>query len=185
MTPLTILIHELGHLSIPLIAGLPAELHSTSLSGGAELGVNPDWMVALQVGAGPLVSLIMSLWAARLYSADNNRLWALAVAVAAAGRFYMPAGYLAIRLFFVMLGRPFGGRPNFDELLVAQAIGVPAPLVAAVAALFLLGLYYWLFRLTDRRRRLPFIIALVAGIFIGAALWVTAVPATLAVIPAR
>src|SRR3954447_10435895 len=68
--PLAVLIHELGHFSVAILAGLPAQLHAASVSGGAELGRAPGWLVACQTGAGPLASVLMAIGGALLYSRD-------------------------------------------------------------------------------------------------------------------
>jgi len=63
-TPVTIMIHEFGHLMIPLVFGLPAELHPVSVSGGAGAS-DPIWMQAAQAGGGPLLTLVMASAARR------------------------------------------------------------------------------------------------------------------------
>jgi cytochrome bd-type quinol oxidase subunit 2 len=183
--PLTVLIHELGHFAVPLLLGLPAQLHPSSISGGAELNKAAGWMVALQTGAGPLASLLMSLAGAALYGRDPRRLWALAVAICAASRFIVTSAYLGARLLFLLQGRVYAAHPNFDEHNFAVAAGLPPLLVAAAATLFLFGLIFWLLRRTEKRRRLPFALALAAGIGAGATLWVMLAPPVLATVPGR
>jgi uncharacterized membrane protein YfcA len=183
--PLTVLIHELGHFSIAVLSGLPAQLHASSVSGGAELGRAPAWMVACQVGAGPLATLLMSIGGAILYGRDPARHWALALALSAASRFLMPTAYLGARFLFLIEGRNYTGRPVFDEHDFAVAVGLPAPIVAAAATSFLFGLTYWLLRRTDRKRRLPFALALIVGIGAGSLFWPAIAPPLLASYPGR
>ncbi|MDB5694089.1 MAG: hypothetical protein JWO81_3152 [Alphaproteobacteria bacterium] len=183
--PLTVLIHELGHFAVPFLLGLPAQLHPSSISGGAELNKAPGWMVALQTGAGPLASLLMSLAGAALYGRDPRRLWALALAICPASRFAVTTTYLGARLLFLLEGRFYAAHPNFDEHNFAVASGLPPLLVAAAATLFLFGLIFWLLRRTERRRRIPFALALAAGIAAGATLLVTLAPPVLASFPGR
>lgn len=171
MVPLTILIHELGHFSVGLATGLPVELRPTSVSGGAEPGAAADWLVALQAGAGPIVTVVMALVFAALYRSDPRRLWALAGAVAAASRLLVTTAFLGMRLLLLVLGRPFQGTPNFDEHNVARALGLPPMLMAAAASLFLIALYAWLLRRIARGRRLPFVLASIAGVAAGAVAW--------------
>src|SRR3982750_2967167 len=108
-TPVTIQLHEFGHLIVPLLAGLPAELHPGSISGGAELGAQPAWLVALQAGGGPLVTVLMGVTGATLYARDRNRLWALAFAAAAINRLLVATAWLGIRLFLLVIGKPYRG----------------------------------------------------------------------------
>lgn len=175
MIPLTILVHELGHFSVGLTTGLPLELHPTSVSGGAEPGAAADWLVAPQAGGGPLMTVAMSLVFAALYRRDPRRLWALAAAVAAASRLLVTTAYLGLRLFLLVLGRPYRATPNFDEHNVARALGLPPVLMAAAATLFLIALYVWLLRQVPRDRRFPFVAASIAGVALGAVAW-TALP---------
>jgi cytochrome bd-type quinol oxidase subunit 2 len=179
LTPLTILVHELGHFSIGLTTGLPLELHPTSVSGGAEAGAAADWLVALQAGAGPLMTLAMSLLFAALYSRDRSRLWALAAAVAAASRLLVTTAFLGLRLFLLLLGRPYRATPNFDEHNAARALGLPPLLMAIAATAFLVALYVWLLRRMPQGRRFPFVIALIAGVVVGGAAWTSLPPPVL------
>jgi hypothetical protein len=183
--PLAVLIHELGHFSIAILCGLPAQLHAASVSGGAALGRAPGWMVACQTGAGPLASLLMSIGGALLYSRDRRRLWALALAVSAASRFLMPTAYLGARLLFLLEGRIYAAHPVFDEHDFAMALGLPPLLVAGAATLFLFGLVSWLLRQTEKGRRLPFALALIAGIGAALTVWIAITPPILLSYPGR
>ena len=185
LTPLTILVHELGHFAVALFSGLPAELHPTSVSGGAAPGSGAPWLlVAVQAAGGPLLTIAMSLAGAIAYK-RKKRLWALALALAASSRIFVTSAYLGLRLLFLTLGRPFGGKPVFDEYSFGRAIGVTPEYVAIAATIFLLGLLYWLFRRVERRRRLPYLLAAAAAIVAGNWLLATYGPPVLASAPAR
>lgn len=179
LTPLTILIHELGHLSVPLVLGLPAELHPTTVLGGAGLGEAPGWMAAAQSGAGPIVTIAMSLGAAYLFARPDRPLWALAAAVAAAHRFVVTTGYLLVRLFLALIGQPYRGTPNFDEHVVAEALGFSPIALALMGTGFLVGFLVWLMRKVSKGRRFLYFLALAAGIIAGHLLWATLAPAPL------
>ncbi|HEX8240299.1 MAG TPA: hypothetical protein VF574_11220 [Allosphingosinicella sp.] len=180
LTPVTIVIHELGHFTVALLSGLPAELHATSVSGGASPGSGaPASLVAMQAGAGPMLTILMSLAGALLYRRGRS-LWALAFAFAAASRLIVPTAYLAIRLLFIVLGRPFGGRPVFDEYLLARALGILPELAALAATLFLATFLGWLLRRPEPGRRLLYLLALTAAAFAGNLLWPALAPGTLA-----
>jgi uncharacterized membrane protein len=141
--------------------------------------------VALQAGAGPIATIMMSVAAAYLFDRDRRRLWALAVAVAAASRFLVTTGYLIIRLFLLVMGIEFGGSPNFDEHNVAQALGLPSPILALAATLFLFALLIWLLRRVERGRRLIYLLATAGGVAAGFLLWVVLAPVPLMTIAGR
>jgi hypothetical protein len=180
-TPVTILIHELGHFAVPLIFDLPAQLRPTTVSGGAGLGSgHPPWMVAAQAGGGPLLTVAMGLSGGWLFMRERRRLWALAFAVAAVSRLLVTTGYLGVRLFFAVQGRAFPGAPNFDEHNVAMALEFPPVAAAGVATAFLALVLYWLFRRVEWGSRLPFAAALTLAIGIGNVAWPAFAPSVLA-----
>jgi len=180
LTPLTIVIHELGHFAVPLLSGLPAQLHPTSVSGGAALGTQPAWLVALQEGGGPLMTIIMGAAGAAAYARDRRRVWALAFAGAAISRLLVSTAWLGLRLFLLVIGKPYGGNPNFDEHRVAEALGF-SPFVTAVAAtLVFAAIFAWLVGRIERGRRLAFTITM-AVMVVGANLaWASVAPDPLA-----
>src|SRR3954453_21287024 len=160
LTPVTILIHEFGHLVVPLVFGLPGQLHPGSVSGGAALGAQPAWMVALQAGGGPLMTVLMGAGGATLYRRDRHRLWALAFAAAAISRLLVSVAWLGVRLFLLVIGRPYGARPNFDEHALAQACGISPLVTALAAALVFFEIFYWLVRSIERGRRLIYVVTM-------------------------
>ncbi len=181
ITPLTILIHELGHFAVPVCFDLPAKLHPTRVSGGAVLGEAPSWMAALQAGGGPLATFAMGLAAAYLYD-RRRRLWALAFAVAAVSRFVVTTAYLGLRLVLFALGRPFPGNPNFDEHNFARAVGIGTELAALGATLFLACLLVWLMRRVEHGRRMLFMLAMAIPIVIANIAWARFAPPVLATV---
>jgi hypothetical protein len=181
LTPVTILIHELGHFAVPLLFDLPAQLHPTTVSGGARPGSgNPGWMVAAQAGGGPLLTVTMGLIGYWLFVRDGRRLWALAFAAAAVSRLLVTTGYLAVRLLFAIQGRMFNGTPNFDEYNVAEALGFSPVVASLVATGFLAFLLFRLFRRVERGSRLLFAAALTLAIGIGNFAWPALAPSVLA-----
>jgi hypothetical protein len=180
LTPVTIVIHELGHFTVALASGLPAELHAASVSGGASPGSGASSaLVAMQAGAGPMLTILMSLAGALLYRRTRS-LGTLAFAFAAASRLAVPAAYLAIRLVLLVLGRPFGGHPVFDEYLLARALGIVPELAALAATLFLAAFLAWLLRRPEPGRRLLYLLALTTAAIAGNVLWPALAPGSLA-----
>ena len=178
LTPLTILIHELGHFAFAAWSGLPAVLHPTAVGGGAELGNAPRWLVAAQAGGGPAMTVIMILAGAWAYRRGRS-LWALAFSIAAASRFLVSTGYLVIRLCLLAIGRPFGGHPNFDEYKLAEALEVQPELLAGAATVIFFGAFAWLLRRVPRGRRMPYTLALALGIVAANFAWPALMPPTL------
>jgi hypothetical protein len=177
--PVTVIVHELAHFTMALAFRLPAAMHPGSTSGGAELGNAPGWMVALQTGAGIAISLLIGLAGSAAYARDPRRLWALALAAGALSRFVMDVGYVGARMLFLIEGRPYTSQPVFDEYEFAASLGLPPLLVTSVAMLCLFGLVWWLVRRTERRSRLLFAIAAIAGVAAGANLWFALAPPVL------
>lgn len=180
LTPITIVIHELGHFVVPLLSGLPAQLHATHVSGGAGLGRDASWLVALQAGGGPLMTVITGAAGAFFYLRDRRRHWSLAFAVAAVSRLFVAVAWLGLRLLLVALGQSYGAQPNFDEHVLAQALGVRPELTAVAAALFLCSTLYLLFRHIPRGRRFFYLVVLSAAIVISNILWRMLAPQVLA-----
>jgi len=151
ITPITILLHEFGHLSVAVLAGRTAQLHSASVSGGVLAG-DPVWLQAAQVGTGPFVTLMLTAAGLVAYK-RTNKTWALALAAAAASRFVTDLGYVGIRTFLFAFQKPFGGNPNFDELVFARLIGLSDIVASITASLVLLATTWLLWRWTERRCR--------------------------------
>ena len=181
LTPLTIVLHELGHLAVGLASGLPVQLHPASVSGGADAANgSPAWLQALQSGAGPAVTVAMSLAATIAFRRRPEKLWLLALAAAAASRLFVSTVYLVMRGVLLVLGRPFQGTPNFDEYTTARALGLIPEVAAALATVFASGVVWALLGKVGRGRRLPYFLALALGIVAANWLWPALAPATLA-----
>lgn len=178
LTPVTILLHELGHFAFAAWSGLPAQLHPTFVSGGAELGASPRWLLAAQAGGGPAVTVIMTLAGAWAYR-RGERLWALAFSTAAASRLLVSTGYLLLRLFLLAIGKPFGGSPNFDEYKLAVALDQRPERFALAATAFFFAAFAWLLARAPRERRWPFMLALAAGIVAANFVWPAVMPPVL------
>ena len=127
-----------------------------------------------------MLTLAMSIAGAYLFGKDRRRLWALSFATAAASRFLVTTGYLAVRLLLLLFGRQFEARPNFDEHNVAEALQIPTVALALVATAFLALFLLWLFRRVERGSRMLFALALIAGVGAGGFAWTALAPPVLA-----
>ena len=164
LTVVTTMIHEFGHLLVPIAYGLPAELHPSSVSGGAAEGSGaPVWMQALQAGSGPILTFVMVVTGLVLQRRRPKSLFLIAFVLAAASRLTTSVLYLGLRAFVAMLGRPFTGNPNFDELKVAEILGFsPVPVTIAVTVFFAFVIWLTLRRLARGRRAIGLLIMAVA-----------------------
>lgn len=174
MTPLSVLLHEIGHYATARAYGYPARLDATSVA--ANLDRAPAWMDASQAAAGPLVTLIVTIVAARLYVRRPSREWALSLAMAAPHRYFVVTGFLAIYSFIALIGRPFRGNPNFDEHHAATSLGLRIVPVAALISLLLIAYWIWLVRRIPRGRRFSSVAAIALGAVAGMTAWVILMP---------
>ena len=160
LTVVTTLIHEFGHLLVPIGYGLPAELHPSSVSGGAIEGSRaPIWMQALQAAGGPILTFVMTVTGLILHRRRPRSLFLTAFVLAAASRLATSVLYLGLRAFVAMLGRPFTGNPNSDELKVAEILGLsPIPVTIAVTVFFAVVIWLTVSRLPRGRRTIGFLV---------------------------
>jgi len=180
MTPLSVFLHELGHYAAARAFGYPARLKATSVA--ADLDQAPALIEAAQSFAGPAVTLLITIVAARLYARDRRRLWALALGMAAPHRYLVVTGYVAVLGLLALRGRPFGGTPNFDEYNTAQALGLPIIPVAVAITALLIAYWTWLVLRIPKGSRISCTLAIIVGAGVGMYLWVAFVTPLLAAI---
>lgn len=169
LAPLAVLLHELGHWVAGRIMGYEVLLEVGSVSGGAKLGAAPGGDVALQAGAGPAVSVALTLLALAFIRRGSVAPWALALAAAAPVRFLVVVVALVVDLVVAVLGGT-RGIPNFDEYNLAAGLAVPAyPLFLAVV-IFMLWTWWFVWKRLPGRRWLS-LLSLVVGAGVGLALW--------------
>lgn len=154
--PIAVLTHELGHLLVYLLLGVPGvELHYASASfAGSEAfwehiragdraraaQIAPVAGVAASSGAGLAISFITVLACAVLASRGRTHPFIAGLGLAASLRFLvaLPALLVTVR------GQPLTG--NIDELNFALLTGVPATLLFVVGAIWLLGAWFFILR---------------------------------------
>jgi hypothetical protein len=164
LTPITIVLHELGHFSVAALSGRPAELHLSSVSGGA-LPSDPMWLQAAQAGAGPFVTFLLTFIGLVAFRRGGH-LWAMALTAGAISRVITDLGYLCIRLFLFAIGKPFAGNPNFDELVFARHVGLNEVVASSIAST-ILGVTVWLlWRWAEPGRRAAQLAATILGVMV-------------------
>jgi hypothetical protein len=171
MAPVAALLHELGHWIVAKAAGFQPILHAYAVSGlpdAAPFGGNPTGVAAVAL-AGPAVTLLLTAVGYRLWRQDWSRSWALALAFAAPTRFIINALFL-IGSMLVALGVAERSNPNFDEVIAASALGIPAVALAIIGALVLPLAWWSIIRRLNQNRWVD-IAFLAAGTVAGMALW--------------
>lgn len=186
--PLGILPHEIGHYLVLLALGVPdLALHFVGVTWaldefwtavlqedytGAGMIV-PLWGVALSDAAGPLVTYAMVL--ACCYGCATWRPHPVLVAAAyfAQARINIAAVHAWRRLFNDEFNREYpteleamAAGANFDELRVSILTGIPVPVLAGFALLFLIASGIWLVRCLPRGRRMVAAVSMVAGMIV-------------------
>ncbi|WP_176472929.1 hypothetical protein [Sphingomonas lenta] len=145
-------------------------MNVASVSGGAEPGTAPAWEVAVQAGAGPAVTMLLTVAAIATARRGGSRSAAFALAAVAPVRMLMaPIGLLTWSLAALDLVR--AGRPNFDEYNFAIAVGAPTPAILLPSSLFLGWAWLRVWRQLPSPRPVH-ILWLVTGMVAGLAGWV-------------
>jgi hypothetical protein len=174
LAPLTILLHELGHLLTAMALGFEeAQLHFSHVEFD-EAGGSP-----VQVGlvglAGPLVTAAQILGAIAFHRLRPGSRWPYALAVAAASRFLVGVPYTIVSLIVRLQGQRLQP-PAFDEYRAGEALGWSGDLLLGLSSLMLLVTLVWLARALPRGERLMAWPALLLGTVAGWALWFAAGP---------
>jgi len=171
MAPIAALLHELGHWIVAKAAGFQPILHAYAVSeipDAAPFGGNPSGVAAVAL-AGPTVTLLLTAVGYLLWRQDSSRSWALALAFAAPTRFIINALFL-LGSMLVVLGVAERSNPNFDEVIAASALGIPAVSLAIIGALVLPLAWWSIIRRLNQNRWVD-IALLAAGTVVGMALW--------------
>lgn len=83
--------------------------------------------------------------------------------IAASSRFATHLGYLGVRAFLVAINKPFGRKPNVDELAFARTLGLSEVWVSILVAGIFVTALCLLWRWTEGTRRKALLVAGVAG----------------------
>ncbi len=183
--PLGILPHEIGHFLVLLALGVPdLALHFVGVTWDLEefwlavlredhataATIAPLWGVALSDAAGPLVTYAIVLACCYGCATWGPSPALIAVAYFAQARIRIATQYAWRRLFDSEFQQrlpsdleAMAAGWNFDELRVAVLTGIPVPLLAGFAVLFLAGSGIWLLRYLPRGRRIVAAVSMVAG----------------------
>lgn len=181
--PLSIFVHELAHYVAGRAMGYPVVMNVASVAGGAELGVDPNYEVAVQAAAGPLMTLILAFSALFFLRRQPMPRWAFAMAIVVPTRTMVGVVFLYYHVKARLSGEVFQGKPNFDEFNAATALGwSPVLLLSIQTALLILYYVYVIHRYPSGQRIWGSLAALCGGVA-GIAVWMMVVgPAALGLI---
>jgi hypothetical protein len=168
MVPLTILLHELGHLAAAVSVGFPdPALHFSSTSQG-DVTKFAAWTHGVVGLAGPAVTVMLALFACGWIALRGCARWAFALLVASVSRFAVGVPYTLINSFVRLTGRRLTP-PAFDEHKAATALGWSGDAVLGSTSVLLIAALVWMgFRLPRGERSVAW-----PGLLLGTALgWV-------------
>lgn len=168
--PVTILLHEMGHLIVARSLGFrDATLHFSAVNPGPSYGAGSagEGLVGL---AGPLVTVVLTavgiFWAYR----DRAAVWPYCLAVAAASRFAVSVPYSVAAILVRMSGRRLAD-PAFDEHKAATALGWSGDLLLGATSTLPVLVLIWLSLRLPRGSKLKRSFALLVGTGFGWFLW--------------
>lgn len=178
LVPLTIVLHELGHLVTALILGFPdAAIHFSHISHG-DISERASWQSGVVGLAGPLTTATLLLSGVGLILRRPHSRFGYGLAVASASRFFVGVPYTIANLIALASGRKLEP-PAFDEYKAGEALGWSGNLtLGASAALFFLVIAVLLVKPPKGERLLGWL-GLVAGTIGGWALWFSLGPVLL------
>lgn len=170
LAPVTIVLHESGHLLAAYAVGFPSPtLHFSSVDPGPSVALPPSAM-GLVALAGPIVSALLALLGCVLMARVGPLPWAAALAVCAASRFVVSVPYTLGSLVVRALGKQLAP-PVFDEYQAGTALGVSGDGLLAISALLLAGVLWWVGRQLPRNTTRLAWVGLLGGTAFGWAVW--------------
>lgn len=171
LVPVTIILHELGHYILGLVFQFPdLQLHYGSVSHNASAQDFPDWQLALQAGAGPVVTTLMTLIPCYLVSRKKSDIILTTLGLVAPIRFLVGSVYLFWLITVFFLGGTMGAS-NFDEYNIANFSPIPLVLLLGIETVIMLGTWWFLGKNIPEKGRVFFILSIIAGIAVGSYLW--------------
>lgn len=178
LAPITILLHELGHLAAASLLGFPdPELHFSSISHG-DISGRHSWQAGIVGLAGPAVTAFLVMVGLVLSSRRPETPFGYALAVAAASRFFVGVPYTIANLAARASGRRLEA-PQFDEFKACEALGWSGDLTLGATAAIVFFVFGWLLFRLPKGSRLVGWLGLIGGTIAGWALWFTFAPIVL------
>ena len=174
--PLSVILHELGHLLTYRAFGInDAVMHGSSVSVSkgdvfwqyvraenfdTAASIYPLWQVAWASAAGPIVTIIIILVCC-IIAARPPHPFVISLGLFAPLRFIVGFVYL----YFLIFGNPSGA--NFDEINVARLTDLPVVILILIDAAVLFGGIFWLLRSIPQGERLTSVLMSILGGLVG------------------
>ncbi len=170
LAPVTIVLHEGGHLFTALAVGFPhPTLHFNSVDPGAADGL-PRSAAGLAALAGPAVSAALAVGACAWLRWRAATPWAAALAVTAASRFVVGVPYTIVNAGALLIGSQLAP-PEFDETKAGAALGWSGDALLAGTSLVLAVVLWSVGRGLFRGERVAAWSGLLIGTALGWAVW--------------
>jgi hypothetical protein len=168
--PLSIVAHELGHLSAAFWFGLPdPAIHYSSISHG-DVAAQPRSAVGVVGLMGPAVTVILALIACGWIILRGPARWAFALAIAAVSRFVVGVPYTVVNIVIRLTGRQLRP-PAFDEHKAGTALGWSGDALLASTAVVLVVVVFVIGSKLPRGQRLTAWTGLLLGTALGWLVW--------------
>ena len=178
LTPLTLVLHEAGHLLAGLAFGLPGlQLHFSQVSHG-NIADRSALVLSLVGFAGPLATMALALAGMLWVLFRRPSIWAFALVIAAASRLALAAPYTILAGLARLRGErlpPHG----FDEYRAAEALGWSGLSALGVTTAFVAAVLVWLALRLPRGQRFAAWPGLLLGVVLGWVLWMGSLGPTL------
>jgi hypothetical protein len=171
LVPLSIVLHELGHLLSALALGFPnPEFHYNAVSPGDVSG-QEQWELGVVGLAGPLVTALLTGVGIAAHRRRPGSAWPFALAIAAASRFAVAVPFSLANVYVRLSGQRLSP-PAFDEQKAADALGWSGELLLGLTSATLLIVLAWL--VVKLPNRWMSVAAILVGTAAGWALWMGA-----------
>ncbi|WP_373061610.1 hypothetical protein [Gemmatimonas sp.] len=170
LAPVTIVLHELGHLLVARAVGFPnPTLHFNSVDPGTAAGLPPA-ALGLATLAGPLVSAALALGACAWIFWRAASPWATALAVTAASRFVVGVPYTIVNVGAWLIVSQLAP-PEFDEYKAGVALAWSGDALLAGTSLIPVVVFWTVNRRLRAGERAAAWSGLLIGTTVGWAIW--------------
>jgi len=170
LAPVTIVLHELGHLFVARAVGFPnPTLHFNSVDPGLADGL-PQAALGMATLAGPVVSAAVALGACVWIFWRAATPWAAALAVTAASRFVVGVPYTIVNVGARLIGSQLAP-PEFDEYKAGAALAWSGDALLAGTALIPVVVFWTVNRRLRAGERAAAWSGLLIGTTVGWAVW--------------
>ena len=170
LAPLTIVLHEVGHFVAAVSTGSSNPVLHYSWTDPGHLPAKGTWTEGVIGLAGPIVTIILALFACAWILWHGPARWAFALAICAVSRFVVAVPYTVINIAVRLTGatlRP----PAFDEYKAGTALGWSGDALLGSTFVLLVGVLVFVGRKLPVGERSVAWPGMVVGTILGWACW--------------